>query len=534
MIELKQKQIIIAIFFTIALLLAGSCCAAECPAEFDHYLKFYQVRYGYDLGTPLPENLVEFALGDYDPYGDIETYMYATVTNIYGHQRLYRGTAGPPSCASCPYEYFTQYLAALSETEALNLFEAGNNYIEQDKIQRADIEKIHQELSPGEPPLYYGVLLDEKGNPVLDESGKGIPEFKPDNPQNPNDVNYSYYQQGKTIVIPASYGLDPAYNRTRFFFNLNNAAVREYLVRYMLKRTSENKAGRNLLFLDNMGVFTQQVKESNDWYDKDVYYISGGISMEQAQTLVDHQISILEEIKRRNTEIKIIINGLRDKDVLKIKLFETLRDRQKLDLIEGFFLEITWWADNYCNNIEFYRKWIELANKANNKKILFAATDWDGQYDFSANSPTITKIWLWLHLVAENNVYSYINPKYHTPMTDYPAYDYPLGLALGPPQKDGKVWSREYERGTIVFDTTSGKLDAIEFIENECTMQCGNTICETGETFETCPEDCQECVDNEKLVGDYIPKWKRGEISMLVLMQKIVARNAGTGCPTPP
>ena len=63
-----------------------------------------------------------------------------------------------------------------------------------------------------------------------------------------------------------------------------------------------------------------------------------------------------------------------------------------------------------------------------------------------------------------------------------------------------------------------------------CTAECGNIQCDAGETFETCPTDCQECVDNEKLVGDYIPKWKRGEISMLTLMQKIKQRNTGQGC----
>jgi hypothetical protein len=59
--------------------------------------------------------------------------------------------------------------------------------------------------------------------------------------------------------------------------------------------------------------------------------------------------------------------------------------------------------------------------------------------------------------------------------------------------------------------------------------KCGNGICEVGETA-SCPQDCQECVDNEKLAGYYIPKWKRGEISMLTLMQKLKQWSAGIGC----
>ncbi len=72
---------------------------------------------------------------------------------------------------------------------------------------------------------------------------------------------------------------------------------------------------------------------------------------------------------------------------------------------------------------------------------------------------------------------------------------------------------------------------AVHIYEIELSA-CGNGTCEAGETA-SCPQDCQECVDNEKLLG-YISQWKRGEITMLTLMQKIRQRNTGEGCPTPP
>jgi hypothetical protein len=42
----------------------------------------------------------------------------------------------------------------------------------------------------------------------------------------------------------------------------------------------------------------------------------------------------------------------------------------------------------------------------------------------------------------------------------------------------------------------------------------------------------EECINPTKM-GAYISQWKRGEISMLALMQKLKRWKAGTGCPTP-
>ncbi len=70
---------------------------------------------------------------------------------------------------------------------------------------------------------------------------------------------------------------------------------------------------------------------------------------------------------------------------------------------------------------------------------------------------------------------------------------------------------------------------AVHIYEIELSA-CGNGTCDSGETV-SCPQDCQECVDTPTLMNQYIPQWKRGEISMLTLMQKIRQRNTGEGCP---
>ncbi len=55
-----------------------------------------------------------------------------------------------------------------------------------------------------------------------------------------------------------------------------------------------------------------------------------------------------------------------------------------------------------------------------------------------------------------------------------------------------------------------------------CTAQC--TLDKSG-----CAQT-PECVDTPTLMNQYIPQWKRGEISMLALMQKMKQWKAGTGC----
>ena len=105
--------------------------------------------------------------------------------------------------------------------------------------------------------------------------------------------------------------------------------------------------------------------------------------------------------------------------------------------------------------------------KSKGKKILFTAS---GPGFTRADPSKILPVWLWLHLVADDNTYFLLPGN----GADGDSFDnqflpfvFPLGYPLdSAPVQDGSVWSRRYERGTIVFDVSGGRLDAIRFEEN--------------------------------------------------------------------
>ncbi len=569
-------------FFVIAFLAAFLLVSNGCYAQaFEHSLHFFQIRYGDSMGEPLPAGKVEFTIGP-NAYDGLLQYAYVSFMTITPQENVSRGDAPGYVVSLDPSEIDTVY--------SQKGYWRGNVYrVDKNELQIADIQKIHKELNPSDPALYFGAELDASEKPAK-----------------PAGLTDADYQNGKTIVVPARYNNDVPFQR-RFFFNLNAEAVREYMILYALKQ-----AGSKNIFVDGAFVSNCQICVNCGFYSggecpkgelgesKELHYISNESASSQIITYTSQINGILNKIKGSR---QIILNGfsLSQSHPSTAEVLRWLLDHGSTNF-DGIMLENGFWGDDQfyatdfsangghgnnciepwkyqglgyrdhiCTDIEYYRKYI-LELKNTNKKFLFVAgSDVEGHPDylkFAIGNPLIEDIWLWFHLIASQNTYFYITQTTQEPMLNYPVYDSPLGVPLEEegPSKDGNTWSREYERGTVVFDTTKGCISEIKFIEKEicdgkdndgdtlidednvccnngqcdagetvttCPQdcKCGNTLCDAGETFETCPEDCQECVDNEKLVGDYIPKWKRGEITMLVLMQKIAARNAGTGCP---
>ena len=409
--------------------------ASATDPKFSHYLKFFQVRFGYKvpMGTPLPKGLVEFTLGD--AYENLDQYIYVSFTSIHGHIKI-------------GYKAALQYATVLTREEIIKLFD-GKKAITKDKLQKADIEKIHRELTVSKPPLFphgkeltYGVKLDNYSNVILDTNKRALP-----------DTELLNYQLGKTIVIPSTYNSKQS---TRFFFNLNNPSVREYLVRYALTRLTHCRD--NALFIDNVIVSGEQVKLGKT----DLHYISAGWWKPQAELYSEQLIGILKEIKQRANP-KIIVNGYRDNHSQAKILYDKITDPANFDCVDGLMIEDRFYLDKtyaeWCTNVEFYLDVISKAKK--HKKIIL----------FTVRSPQASEyqslfvynVWLWLHLVANDNVYVYINDDFTQPMRDFSVYSLPLGRPLERPKKDGNIWTRKYQRGTVLFDTRSKKLRDIRF-----------------------------------------------------------------------
>ena len=106
--------------------------------------------------------------------------------------------------------------------------------------------------------------------------------------------------------------------------------------------------------------------------------------------------------------------------------------------------------------------------KSKNKAIVFAASE---HPEFNRNSPHAYRSWLWVHLIATDKTYIYINPTQNTkPMIHYSFYDEPLGKPLDSEaifNQATEEWTRRYEAGTIRFKPSQNFLTDVGVITFE-------------------------------------------------------------------
>ncbi len=477
------------------LLIQTVSVSSQCQKDFDLYLNFWQLRFEKEkvMGIPEPEGNVDFVVGVRPEESfDVDYYVYTSYKTIGSPgDVLYVPSTDPDKYG---YAYAPYFVVSLTNEELENLEdyyhptnpdngEIISIQLIRQKIIRRDIEKLHEELTVSHPEwypygteLFFGVEADNELNILLDENGMPIPTRPLED-----------YQQGKTIVTPTVYNESGS---TRLHLNLNNPTVREYVIRYALKRLDNWQD--NLLYIDNAFIHRHQI--CPDWICETTLlnYISSGNEENQIMVYANHSNYIFSEIKKRRNP-QIILNGFGARQSRPARLmFINYLMENGTDNFDGVLMENQFWSNDKfypdgfreyrVTDIEYYWEWVQKF-KQHNKKFLFTASKIDSY--ISTDDGFLEDLWLWFHLIADDNTYFHITPsEYMTPMEHYEIYDWHLGRPLENPHKKGDTWYRRYERGNITFNTNSGRLDAIEFAENECNHvlpECGNGIIESGE-----------------------------------------------------
>ena len=401
-------------------------CGADC--YLDYYLKFFQIRYNYsDTSAPEPifknKNYAQLVIGF--PYGNLDHYVYANVESITGNENA--------STDVQSNAYYKNFIVALSDSEVLALFN-GKQLLPKDILQREDIQKLYILNNPGQQTLDYGVQLNPDGSVYLDPiTGYAV-----------HSNSVQEYLDGTTIIVPSLY--NDQY-RTRFNFNFENPTVREYLWRYA-EKIALSKQTENV-FIDNVFV-------SNNILP----YVKGSDNGTRAVNYATNYDLVLNELKIRN--YNIIINGpYWDFNGINMPLADYIIANGHFDgaMFENRFNGCSWINSGHnglCplkdinSSLSEYINWIRIL-KQNGKIALFTS----GEFSFfSLNDPNPYRIWLWVHLVAQDNTYFYMNDDYSHLMLHYPFYDNPLGQPLDAEAVWDPIngeWKRKYEKGTIVF-----------------------------------------------------------------------------------
>lgn len=423
----------------------------DTSAQVPDSLNYYQVRYGRNMGIPLPEGKVEFfILGSDSDYGyNIPYYIYLMLPQTLDNIKVSRSMEN----------LYYRYVTTLTTSEINELFnQYGEDAFGRTKylirlsiLQKADIEKIYHQMSivdrnmPKLGEINYGIKLNAQMEPIVDFENSCIP-----------DSDISDYRLGRTIVLPECYN---ALEKQGFFYNFNNPAVREYCVRVAIK-TKQLYDTKLIytpnIFLDNYGV----IGCLQNSIEKGLF--QEGDKSANIRQYANQLAAVCKEIKDRTSgQIRIIANCFLPRNTTEEKTFlETLTADNNIVGFDGFMAESIYGEYGYRKDlVEWFVSWAEYLDRHGVKLLLCPERDYLTPYK---NCKWAWNFHLFSLLISRDNIYVWYSNTLDQPMIDYDARDILLGSPYDsrPTFKD-KRWYRQFQFGTIVLDTTKSGWDGI-------------------------------------------------------------------------
>lgn len=414
-------------------------------------LRYYQIRYGQNMGKPLPEGKVEFFIldGDTDKEYNIPRYVYLMLTQSLDNMKVSRDMS----------HFNYRYVTTLDRTEIERLFNRyGEDAFGRKKhlirlsiLQKADIEKIYRQMYSVDPnmpeitEMSYGVKMNSRMEPVLDAQEDCVPD-------NSDDA----YRKGRTIVLPECYLRQ---KHQAFFYNFNNPAVREYCIRVALK--THLLSGANI-FLDNYGVIGSMKKS----FDKGLF--CDGDKSANVRQYANQLSAVCKEIKDRADEkVEIIANCFLPRIAAEDRVFlKTLTAEQNITGFDGFMAESIYGRYGYSENlVEWFVSWAEYLDRHGVKLLLASARHYLSE---QKDSKYALNFQLFSLLIARGNVYTWYSNTTNQPMVDYDARHISIGSSLdSEPVREDKKWVRRYQQGTVILDTEKNGWDGIRLETEE-------------------------------------------------------------------
>jgi len=432
--------------------IGAGCAAAKDKQPLTHWIRFFQIRYGgHRSDPPVPSGrgvTVAFTIGQ--AWGGIANYEYVQLKHGIVNSYAW-GTRGLRYYRD---RYFWELSDEQIAAEYRKVFGPKGHLGRANKLPIYFFQRLAVEKLAGKP-LRPGVAFGPGGRFRV-VRGRVAADGK--------DV--ASYQNGRTVFLP--YSVSEA-NPQMVVLNPNTPAVQEYWRRCLLRAADRSPDRR--IFIDNLYC------DYSDWAQPG--RSKGGVHKYMADSASDdgrkhshavarHLAKIMRRIvadvqAQRGGGIKILFNGLGGwkRGNYHDTFIRTLLGDSDSRLFEGGMAE---WRLHEIDvgQTAFWLEKIQWCKQRGFKLLFVLNSPLTRDYD----NVRIRQVWLWWHLLADENCYFFAGDGYTRPTPDSYIYHHPLGRPLERAGSMNGLWARRFERGRIVAHITPKAAWDIVFYES--------------------------------------------------------------------